>query len=254
MAAFSFDVSYTESRNRLTTAFRMILAIPHLIVSGVWGYFAELLAFIQWFIILFTGKRNQGLWDLQYAYLGYYARVTSYTSLLFDEYPAFGTAPGPAPVSTHLPYEEPANRLTNGLRLIWAIPALIIGIGIGIAAAVVVLVSWFAILFTGRHSRGMFDFILKATRFTLQLNTYLLLMTDTYPKWGDQPAVPAPAGPGQLPSQPWSQAPPSQPSWAPQPQQPPQPQQQEWGQPGAAPQPPTRPPSQPGQPLPPPTG
>lgn len=258
MAAFSFDVAYTEARNRLTTAFRYILAIPHLIVSGLWGYFAQLLAFIQWFIILFTGKRNAGLWDLQYSYMGYYARTGSYTSLLFDEYPAFGTDPGTAPVSTHLQYEEPADRLTNGLRFIWAIPALIIGIGVGIALFAVVVVSWFAIVFTGRHPRGMFDFIVKCTRFTLQLNTYVLLMTDIYPKWDGQSTPSGSGGPsGQPPAQQWGQAP--QQPWGQQaapPQQPP-PQQQGWGQPGTTPPqapPPQAPPPQPGTPLPPPSG
>lgn len=254
MAAYSFDVTYTESRNRLTTAFRYILAIPHLIVAGLWGYLAQLLGFIQWFIILFTGKRNAGLWDLQYSYLGYYARVTAYTYLLFDPYPAFGTDPGPAPVSTHLPYEEPADRLTNGLRIIWAIPAIVIGFFVGIALFAVTVVSWFAIVFTGKHSRGMFDFIVKSTRFTLQLNSYVLLMTDTYPKWGDQPSVPAapPGGPpGQPPAQQWGQQqPPSQPSWAPQPQQPSPQRQPGWSQPGTPPPGPARP----GEPLPPPPG
>ena len=98
MAPLTYDVSYAEPRNRLTTAFRIILAIPHLIVVGVWGYFAEILAVIQWFIILFTGKRNEGMWDLQWAWLGYAGRVYGYVDLLFDPYPAFGTDPGPVPV------------------------------------------------------------------------------------------------------------------------------------------------------------
>ena len=59
----------------------------------MWGYLAEILAVVQWFIVLFTGKRNQGLWDLQWAWLGYDSRVYGYVYLLFDPYPAFGTDP-----------------------------------------------------------------------------------------------------------------------------------------------------------------
>lgn len=200
MAAVAYDITYTEPRNRLTTAFRLILAIPHLIVSAVWSYFAEILAFIQWFIILFTGKRNGALWDLQYAFFGYYGRVNGYIGLLFDEYPAFGTDPGRVPVRTELAYEEPANRLTNGLRLIWIIPALIIGLVLGIAAFFVVIVSWFTILFTGKHPRGQFDFLLKYNRFNMALQSYALLMNDAYPSWGAASTVPslppgAPASP-----------------------------------------------------------
>ena len=69
-----------------------------------------------------------------------------------------------------LGYEEPANRLTNALRLIWAIPALLISIVISIAFGVVVLISWFAIVITGAQPHGLFDFSLNALRYILQVN------------------------------------------------------------------------------------
>jgi hypothetical protein len=75
------------------------------------------------------------------------------------------------------------NRLTVGLRIIWAIPAIIIAAVLAIASFFVGIVSWFAILFTGKHPRGMFDFILKAQRYLLQTSAYTLLLTDTYPKY-----------------------------------------------------------------------
>jgi hypothetical protein len=185
VSQFTYDVEYQESRNRLTVAFRIILAIPHLIIAQVWGYLAEILAFIQWFIILFTGKRNEAMWNLQRSWLAYYCRVIGYVDLLFDPYPAFATDAGPAPVRSEISFEEPANRLTSALRIIWAIPALFIGLFVGIAGCVVLLISWFAILFTGNQSRGMWDFILKVARYTFQLQAYLLLMTDIYPKFGE---------------------------------------------------------------------
>lgn len=185
MSTFTYDVGYEESRNRLTVAFRIILAIPHLIVSQVWGYLAEILAVIQWFIVVFTGKRNEGIWNLQQSWLSYYSRVSGYTSLLFDQYPAFGTDVGSVPVRSAISFEETGNRLTVGLRILWIIPALLIGIGVGIATIVVLIISWFAIVITGTQSRGMWDFVLKSTRFTLQLQAYGLLMTDVYPKFGE---------------------------------------------------------------------
>jgi hypothetical protein len=178
-------VEYQEQRNRLTVAFRIILAIPHLIVSQVWGYLAEVLGLVQWFIILFTGKRNEGIWNLQQSWLLYYSRVIGYVDLLFDQYPAFGTEVGTVPVRSAISFEEPANRLTNALRLIWIIPALIVGMAVSLVGSVVLLVSWFAIIITGKQSRGWWDFILKVARYTLQLQSYGLLMTDTYPKWGE---------------------------------------------------------------------
>ncbi len=183
MSAFTYDVTYEESRNRLTVAFRVILAIPHLIVSQIWGYLAEILAVVQWVIVLFTGQRNESIWNMQAGWLNYYSRVLGYTDLLFDPYPAFGTDPGPAPVRSGITFEAPANRLTNGLRLIWVIPAAFIAAVLGIAGGVVILISWFAILFTGKQPRGMWDFVLKVSRYTLQTYAYGLLMTDTYPSY-----------------------------------------------------------------------
>ena len=151
MAALTYDISYDERRSRLTNAFRLILVIPHLIVVGVWGYLAEILAFIQWFIIVFTGKRNEALWDLQWAGsptpAGQRLRQPDVRRVPAVRHRRQGTVP----VSIDLAYEEPASRLTNGLRFIWAIPALLIAILIGIAFVVVVFISWFAIVITGKH-------------------------------------------------------------------------------------------------------
>jgi hypothetical protein len=184
MAGVTFDASYTEQRNRLTAAFRIILAIPHLIVAQLWGYVVQILAVIQWFIILFTGKRNEGIFNFQRSWLEYYGRVGSYVWLIHDVFPPFGTEAGATPVRTTLENDAPVNRLTNALRIIWAIPAAIIFIVIGIGAAVVAVISWFAIVITGKDPQGMWDFMVKAVRYGLQLQAYTLLMTDAYPKFG----------------------------------------------------------------------
>jgi hypothetical protein len=202
MTLLTADVEHSEVRDRVTVGFRFVLAIPHAIVLYAWTLFAEILAFVEWFIVLFTGRRNRGIWDLQWSWLQYSSRVTAYQYLLFDPYPPFGAEQGPTPMTVHLEYEEEANRLTNGLRFIWAIPALIVAAVLGIGVFVVVVVSWFAIVITGRQSRGMFDFVLTGTRYILQTNAYVMLMTDTYPKWGsgaEIPIPPRPAGGSPLP-------------------------------------------------------
>jgi hypothetical protein len=201
MSQVVYDVTRNEEpRNRLTTAFRIILAIPHLILVSVWQYAVEIVSVIQWFIILFTGKRNRGLWDFSNSWLGYYSRVYSYAWLLFDEYPAFGTDPGTVPARYELTDTEPPNRLTNGLRIIWAIPALLISAALAIAAFFVLIVAWFAILFTGKLSDGMFGFVKKVLHYLLQTSAYVALMTDTYPAWGG--TVPATSDPLAAPPPP----------------------------------------------------
>src|SRR4030067_3862761 len=101
----SFDVEpQTADRNRLTTAFRFILAIPQVLIvgspgsvalgansgDGAFGAVASVCAFLAWFAILFTGKYPRGLWDLVKMFMGWRANVLAYVALLRDEYPPFG--------------------------------------------------------------------------------------------------------------------------------------------------------------------
>ena len=183
MSAVTLDVTYDERRSRLTTAFRYLLAIPHLIFVGLWGYAAEFVALLQWFVILFTGQRNEGMWNFQRGYLAYNARVSSYVALLYDQYPNFGSGWGMEPVAFGLDYRPDANRLTNALRLLWIIPALLIALVLGIAVAFVGLASWVVIVITGKHPRGMWEFILRVYRFNLNVSAYGLLMSDEYPRY-----------------------------------------------------------------------
>jgi hypothetical protein len=184
MNLVSYDVTASGARNRVTVAFRLILLIPHAIVMQVWGYFAQILGVVQWFVVLFTGTRNEGIWRLQDQWLGYSSRVWGYGALLHDVFPPFGPDPnGAVPSRYAFEYAGPANRLTNGLRLIWVLPAAILAALIGIAAEVLAIISWFAIVITGSQPQGMFDFIQKAVRYGLRVQSYALLMTDTYPKY-----------------------------------------------------------------------
>jgi hypothetical protein len=176
-----FDVPYTEARNRGTTAIRIILAIPHLILYGVWNRVAQFASVVQWFICVFTGKRNKSIFDFTYSAEAYGSRVQSYAGLLHDVFPPFFNEQGAVPSRYSLEYDESVNRLTTGLRIIWAIPALVIAVFFAIAAFVVAIISWFAILFTGKHPKGMFDFLLKFQRYAVQVSAYTLLMTDKYP-------------------------------------------------------------------------
>lgn len=195
MAQVQLDVPYNEGpRNRGTVAIRIILAIPHLLLVGVWGYAVEIVAVIHWFIQVFTGKRNQGLFNFSNRYLDYASRVNTYVGLLFDEYPGFIDDAGKTPLRYNLDYDEPVNRLTAGLRIIWAIPALFIAAVLAFACFFVTILTWFTILITGKHPRGQFDFQLKVNRYTMQTNAYVGLMTDDYPKYAPpaiavQPAV-----------------------------------------------------------------
>ena len=183
MSQAIIDVPYTERRNRGTVAIRLILAIPHLVLAGLWQYVVQLAAIAQWFICLFTGKRHQGIWNFSNMWLDYASRTFAYTGLLFDEYPGFVQDEGRTPLQYRSTYDEPVNRLTSGLRFIWAIPALIVLAVLSLVGYLLTLICWFAILITGSMPKGMFDFLLKVHRYGVQTNAYTLLMTDEYPRY-----------------------------------------------------------------------
>jgi hypothetical protein len=191
-------------RNRLTTAFRPILAIPHLLLvggpiaafftwttnegdvsrswgaSGVLGAVAFVCAIIAWFAIVFTAHAPDGLWRLSAFYLRWRVRSSAYTALLRDEYPPFGEAI--YPVETDIPVPlEPRDRLTVAFRPILALPHLLLIWLLGIAWGVATLVAWFSILFTGRYPQRLYEFSAGALRWTTRVEAYLLLLTDEYP-------------------------------------------------------------------------
>jgi hypothetical protein len=183
MSAVTLDIEYTTPRNRLTNAFRLIWAIPHLIIVNVLSRLAQALAVIQWFIVVFTGKRNRGLWDLARGCIDWEVRAYAYAGMLYDTYPNFGFEKKDEPVSFALDWDESVNRLSVALRLIYAIPAMLLMLLVGLGAFFVFIGTWFAILFTGSQPRGMFDFLVKAQRLGARVSAYLYLLTDTYPKF-----------------------------------------------------------------------
>ena len=83
------QIDYTEPGNRLTTFFRFLLVIPHMIVLlfvGIAAYFAFI---VLWFVIMITGKRPEGLANFIANYIRWNTRATAYQYLLTDEYPPF---------------------------------------------------------------------------------------------------------------------------------------------------------------------
>jgi hypothetical protein len=192
----TYDVTAPDGpRNRLTSAFRIILAIPHILLvgspgsvgvganssSGVLGAVAGVIALIAWFAILFTGTFPRGLWDFSHMYMRWRARAIAYMALLRDEYPPFGDS-GEYPTTFALEYPEgPRNRWTVGFRLILAIPQIIVFALVAIAWLVTAIIGWFAILFTGHYPDGLWRFGVGVQRWSLRLQAYLLLMRDEYP-------------------------------------------------------------------------
>ncbi|HLZ68390.1 MAG TPA: DUF4389 domain-containing protein [Dehalococcoidia bacterium] len=187
-----YDVPYPAQLNRVTTLLRIFMLIPHMIVLAVLGVCMEVVTVIAWFAILITGKYPRGMWDFSLSVARYAARVSSYGALLRDEYPPFGGG-GDYPLQYELAYSEPMNRLSTLLRIIYAIPHIIVLYLLGIALEVITFIAWWAILFTGKYPQGMFTFAVGVSRWQQRASAYVLLLTDAYPPFSMEPG---PAAPG----------------------------------------------------------
>ena len=114
--------------------------------------------------------------------------MTSYLFLLRDEYPSVDEEQA---VQVDVPYPDVTRDLNRWLPLVkWflAIPHYVVLIFLNLAAFVVAIVAWFAILFTGRYPRGLFDFVVGVLRWQLRVAAYaFLLTTDRYPPFSLNP-------------------------------------------------------------------
>ena len=178
-----FGVDYPEAeRNRLTVAFRVVLAIPALIVLWVINTTRALLFLPPLLLILFRNKYPRWWFDWNLQLLRFENRVVSYLLLLRDEYPSTDEEQS---VHLDIGYPDVAGELNRGLPLVkWllAIPHYVVLAVLGIAVTVTVVVGWFIVLFTGRLPRGLFDFTVGVLRWSNRVTGYAyILVTDVYP-------------------------------------------------------------------------
>jgi hypothetical protein len=194
-----FSVDYPDRElNRLTSFFRLFTAIPILIVlgsvsGGTWQWSYEqgtavaagaggLLFFGPLLMILFRQRYPRWWFDWNRELLRFSSRVGIYLSLMDDRYPSTDEHQS---VHLDVDYPDVAEDLNRWLPLVkWllAIPHYVVLFFLYIAAVVVVVIAWFAILFTGRYPRGLFDFVEGVTRWHNRVVGYaLVLITDRYP-------------------------------------------------------------------------
>jgi Domain of unknown function (DUF4389) len=193
-----FDVQYPDrDLNRLTTAFRIVVAIPILVVLGAvdggwagWGDHGReaaagaggLLFFAPLLMIVFRQKYPRWWFDWNRELLRFINRVGVYVALMDDRYPATDEQQA---VTLELPYPDAERDLNRWLPLVkWflAIPHYVVLFFLWIGAVVSILIAWFAILFTGRYPRGLFDYLVGVGRWENRVVAYAFLMvTDRYP-------------------------------------------------------------------------
>lgn len=196
------QVAYPEKLNRVTTLFRLILVIPiaivitlltsgttktvyeeagHAVSSTSGGIGAGLFG-ATLLMILFRKRYPRWWFDFALELARFGTRVAAYVALLTDKYPSTVEEQD---VQLQLDYPNADLDLNRWLPLVkWllAIPHLIVLIFMSIGAFSAVVIAWFAILFTGRYPRALFDFVVGVGRWWLRVDAYaFLLVTDRHP-------------------------------------------------------------------------
>src|SRR5947209_17325250 len=188
-----FSVDYpNRPLDRLSTAFRLVVASPILIVIGalvggasqssggratvIAAGASGLLFFAPLLMIVFRQKYPRWWFDWNRELLRFSNRVGVYLALMDDRYPSTDEPQG---VTLELPYPDARNDLNRWLPIVkWllAIPHYVLLFFLTIAAVVAIVVAWFAILFTGRYPRGLFDFVLGVGRWGNRVTAYAFLL------------------------------------------------------------------------------
>lgn len=195
------EYDWQENQSRLTTVFRLILAIPLFIVVYVWGLLLCITLLASWFAILITGRYPVGLYSFNAGVLRYFTRLYGYVYILTDRYPPFGLAEaGDYPVRVTIgPAQESYSRVTVFLRLLLAIPALLGAAIAGLVAEALAIANWFVVVFTGKLPKGLHDVTAAALAYSVRVNGYLFLFTDAYPPLVDVSVPPGRHVAGEAP-------------------------------------------------------
>ncbi len=188
MYPVTYEADYLKERNRLTTFFRYIVAIPWIIVAYVYMIAAAVVVFIAWFALVFTGRYPEGMYNFVGGILRFSMRVNGFLSLQTDEWPSFGLKEDPAyPVRVHFaPRAAKQSRVSVFFRIILLVPLIMMSYLVSLLLSAVSLISWVTIVFRGYQPAAIHNALAWALSWTTRVTAYSWLMRDEYPPVGDE--------------------------------------------------------------------
>ena len=204
MHPVGFDAQYSVERNRPTVFFRLLLAIPWLLWTYLYGIAAMVAVVIAWFAIMFTGRYPEGLYNFVAGFIRYVGRLAGWVCLAVDDFPPFGGGPNPEyPVRVDVaPRQESYSRAKTFFKVVLYFPQMLIAQGTQSIAGAGAFVSWWRIVFTGRQSATMHDALLASITYSLRANSFLALVTETHPRLLELPPQAYPPDAPALPPAP----------------------------------------------------
>jgi Domain of unknown function (DUF4389) len=197
----SFDADYEVERNRLTTFFRPLVAIPWILWSYLYGIAALVVVIIAWFAVLFTKRYPEGMYNFVGNFVRFQARVGSFILLLTDELPPFGGGERddyPIRVGYSPPQPE-YRRSRTFFKYLLVFPQQLLLYGIITVAFFAAFIAWFRILVTGKQSITMHDALELSLAYATRVNAFSYVMTEAHPRLLEVDAdEPPPGAPGML--------------------------------------------------------
>jgi Domain of unknown function (DUF4389) len=208
MYPIAYEADFNPTPNRATTFFRIILAIPWLIVAYVYLiaiFFTHILA---WVAIVILGRYPEWLYNFNSGVVRYMIRFYAWAYLQTDVWPPFGLNDDPSyPVRINIaPAAESQSRLKAFFRIILVLPMLIVAYGVSAIHSGAAVVAWMTIVVRGYLPAAINDVLTFVNGFNARVFGYAAMLTDDYPPIGleriNPAAAPAPPAPEVPPAPP----------------------------------------------------
>jgi hypothetical protein len=211
MYPISYEVDFNPEPNRWTTFFRLLLAIPWLIVATFWGLLFLFTHFFAWVAVVILGRYPQWLYEFNSGVVRYSIRTSAWIYLQTDAWPPFSLSDDPSyPIRVNFaPPAERQSRLKAFFRIILVLPvALILSYGTTYIQLLAGMIAWLTIVFRGYLPEGINSMLTYVNSFHARVLGYIAILTDDYPPIGLERAK----GAGTPAAPPAPQTPPAMPS------------------------------------------
>lgn len=190
------SIVHQESYSRLELILRTLfgwiyIILPHFFVLFFIGLWGSILRFIAFWIVLFTGRYPESMFEYQTQLLRWQIRVNARISNLVDDYPSFGLTATDDNVSLEVPYPERVSRGLLLLRIFFGviyviIPHFFILFFRIIWGSILTFLAFFVVLFTKKFPESWHEFLVGTMRWNTRVTLYMWFMTDDYPPFSSK--------------------------------------------------------------------
>lgn len=204
MYPVTYEADFNPTPNRWTTFFRLILAIPWIVVAAFWGLLFIFTHLFAWIAVTILGRYPQWLYEFNAGIVRFSIRVSAWLYLQTDAWPPFSLSEDDAyPIRVKIaPAAERQSRLKAFFRLILVLPvALVLSYGTSYIQLAAGVIAWVTIVFRGYLPDGVNSMMSFVNGFHARVLGYVAILTDDYPPIGlerakpsgEQPVPPPPA-------------------------------------------------------------